>query len=466
MIGKEISHYKILERIGGGGMGVVYKAEDTKLKRPVALKFLPPAFATDSTTKERFIHEAQAASALQHNNICAIHEIDETDDGQMYIVMDCYEGETLKKKLENGKLDVDDAIDIIVQIAEGLKKAHAKGIIHRDTKPGNIIITEDGVAKILDFGLAKFRGQTKITKSGSTVGTVAYMSPEQARGEAVDHRTDIWSLGVILYEMVSGELPFKGDYDQAVVYSILNEKPESLNIEIPDALKTIIEKCLEKNPSDRYQDISYLLVDLKSTKDGSSTVHSGQQAKKIKLKPMVFTIAVLVFIVIGYLYIPFDIFIKTSDGAFEWENSIGILPFDNISNDPEQDYFCEGMTEQIISNLSRLPTLKVIARQSMMKYKDTDKTISEIGEELDVAYVLEGSFRKFEDRIRVTAQLISTKDDFHVWSEDYDREYTELLELQDDVSATIAGSLLKTISGNDRIDAEVMINIIHNLFLS
>jgi serine/threonine protein kinase len=228
MIGQTISHYKILEKLGGGGMGVVYKAEDTKLKRTIALKFLPPVFSFDQEAKKRFINEAQTASSLQQHNICTIHDIDETKDGQIFICMDCYEGETLKKKIERGQIKTDEAIDIILQVAAGLQKAHEKGIIHRDIKPANIFITNEGVVKILDFGLAKLTGQSMMTKMGETVGTIAYMSPEQTRGELVDQRTDIWSLGVVLYEMMTGQLPFKGDYDSAMIYSILNEEPKHL----------------------------------------------------------------------------------------------------------------------------------------------------------------------------------------------------------------------------------------------
>jgi serine/threonine protein kinase/Tfp pilus assembly protein PilF len=450
MIGKTISHYKILERIGGGGMGVVYKAEDTKLKRLVALKFLPPAFATDPTTKERFIHEAQSASALQHNNICAIHEIDETEDGQMYIVMDYYEGETLKLKIEKGKLKIDESMDIAIQIAQGLQKAHEKGIIHRDIKPANIMITTDGEARILDFGLAKFKGQTKITKSGSTVGTVAYMSPEQAKGDEVDNKSDIWSTGVMLYEMQTGKLPFDADYDQALIYSIINEEPEPLNIESPDALKSIIEKCLEKNPSDRYQDASDLLADLNTIKDGTSALQKGKVFTKNKLKPILLTIAVLAVIVIGYLFIPLSVSEKTKVTGTKWDNSIAILPFHDLSREGDQEWFCDGMTEQIISNLAKLPRLKVIARTSVLKFKKTEKTIPEIGKELNVAHILEGSILKFGNRIRVTAQLIKTNDGFHVWSDDFDKEYQELFDIQDEVSEAIATNLLATLSPQDK----------------
>ena len=284
MIGKTISHYKILEKLGGGGMGVVYKAEDLKLDRFVALKFLPPTFTLDEDAKQRFIHEAKAASALEHNNICTIHEIDETDDlpdvagGQIFIVMSCYEGETLKKKIERGPLKIDEAIDLITQIASGLLKAHEQGIVHRDIKPANIFFTNDGVVKILDFGLAKVTGQTQLTQMGSTVGTVSYMSPEQTRGEMVDQRTDIWSLGVVLYEMLTGERPFKGDYEQAVVFSIVNEEPmpvKKVNFDVPAELEEIIDKALRKNTELRYSSTAEMLKDLKAYQDSLRVLGMG-----------------------------------------------------------------------------------------------------------------------------------------------------------------------------------------------
>ena len=267
MIGTTVSHYKILEKIGGGGMGVVYKAHDTRLDRAVALKFLPPELTRDTGARERFIHEAKAASALQHNNICNIHDIEETNDGQLFIVMDCYEGETLKSRISKGQSQIDETLDLAIQVAQGLQKAHEKGIVHRDIKPANILITADGVVKIVDFGLAKLSGQTLLTKSSSTVGTAAYMSPEQARGEKVDHRTDIWSLGVVLYEMLTGKRPFDSEYEQALVYSIVNQEPKpmkELRSELPEAIEKICRRALPKEVKDRYQTAAELLCYLES----------------------------------------------------------------------------------------------------------------------------------------------------------------------------------------------------------
>jgi Tol biopolymer transport system component len=269
MVGKTVSHYTILEQLGGGGMGVVYRAEDTKLKRTVALKFLPPELTRDPDAKERFVHEAQAASALQHPNICVVHDIDETDDGQLFIVMDLYEGGTLKQKIERGPLRIDEALDIAIQVGEGLAEAHEHGIIHRDIKPANILVAKNGVARVVDFGLAKLAGRTLLTKAGTTLGTAAYLSPEQARGEDVDHRTDIWSLGVVLYQMVTGQLPFKGEFENAVIYSILNVEPEpvtSLRTGVPMELERVVRKALQKGPTDRYQHFADMLVDLKGVK--------------------------------------------------------------------------------------------------------------------------------------------------------------------------------------------------------
>lgn len=269
LIGRVISHYRILDRIGAGGMGVVYRAEDTKLGRTVALKFLPPELTRDKKAKQRFIQEARAASAMDHSNICTIFEVDEIEDDQIFISMAYYEGKTLKERIAEGALDLGEAVDIATQIAHGLVKAHTHGIVHRDVKPGNIFITQDREVKIFDFGLAKLAGQLRLTSTGKTMGTVSYMSPEQGRGEETGPQTDIWALGVILYEMVTGSLPFKGDYDVAVMYSIMKEEPapiQSLRSGIPAELEGIVKKALAKNEADRYQDANEVLADLSALK--------------------------------------------------------------------------------------------------------------------------------------------------------------------------------------------------------
>jgi len=253
MIGASVSHYQITEKLGGGGMGVVYKAYDTRLKRHVALKFISSELSHNEDAKNRFIREAQAASALDHPNICNVHEIDQTDGGQLFICMTLYEGDTLKKKIHDGLLPLDEVISIALQVAHGLARAHGAGIFHRDLKPANIMFNEQGELKIVDFGLAKLSGQQDLTKEGTTIGTVAYMSPEQAKGEPTDHRTDQWSFGVILYELVTGVLPFKGDYDQAIIYSVLNEEPEAIQSsrkDVPLELINIVKRCLMKDPKD------------------------------------------------------------------------------------------------------------------------------------------------------------------------------------------------------------------------
>jgi serine/threonine protein kinase/cephalosporin-C deacetylase-like acetyl esterase len=300
MIGQTISHYRIVEELGRGGMGVVYKAEDTKLRRTVALKFLPPSFILDQDAKLRLIREAQAASALQHNNICTIHEIGETDDDRLFICMDFYEGQTLKQRLESGALPWEEAVDVAMQIATGLAKAHQKRIVHRDIKPANIMLTEDGVVKILDFGLAKSADHTRLTIAGSTVGTIAYMSPEQARGEAVDHRTDIWSLGVIAYEMLTGEVLFKGEYEQAVIFSILNEQCDPVNRvrpDVPDPLATIIGKMLQKDQNARFASMKEVVGELSALRSKREKVLGPLQMLK-RLKRPVFAVPLAILLLV------------------------------------------------------------------------------------------------------------------------------------------------------------------------
>jgi serine/threonine protein kinase len=400
MIGQTVSHYRILEKLGEGGMGVVYEAEDTKLKRTVALKFLPPELTRDSQAKARFVQEARAAAALDHPNICPVYEIGEAE-GTTYIVMPCVRGRSLKDRIAAGPLTLEEALDIAEEVAEGLKEAHGRGIVHRDIKPANIMLTDKGQAKIMDFGLAKLTGIADVTKTLAVTGTPAYMSPEQARGETVDQRTDIWSFGATLYEMLSGEMPFGRKGDQALIYSILHEIPESLTRvrpEISVLLDRLVQKALEKDKLFRYQTVAEVLVDLKAVRS------SGQS-------------------------------------ALQQERSIIVLPFENISADPEQDYFCDGMTEELISDLSKIRSLRVISRTSSMIFKGTKKDIPAIAREVHVRYVLEGSVRKAGNNLRITAQLIDAFNDAHLWAEKYGGTLDDVFDIQEKVSQSIVDAL-------------------------
>jgi len=299
MVGQTVSHYKILEHLGGGGMGIVYKARDLKLDRGVALKFLPPEFTRDPEAKQRFMNEAKAASSLQHPNICTIHDIDQTEDGQIFIVMDLYEGETLKGKIERGPTSIDEAVEIALQMARGLAKAHEHGIVHRDIKPANVIVTSDGLVKIVDFGLAKLTGRTMLTKIGSTIGTAAYMSPEQARGEEVDQRTDVWSLGVVLYEMLAGRLPFRGHHESAIIYSILNEECEPLTRlrpDVPDTLAKIVASMLQKEHTLRIGSMTRVLEELSALEPKGAAAPGAIHLLK-RLKRPLFAVPILMLLV-------------------------------------------------------------------------------------------------------------------------------------------------------------------------
>lgn len=391
-----VGKYKILSEVGRGGMGVVYKAKDNRLDRIVALKFLPPDLTSDEEAKKRFIQEAKAAAALNHPHICTIYEIDEADE-QTFISMEYIKGQSLKDKLESSPLTIDEAKDIALQVAAGLKEAHKKGIVHRDIKPANIMINDEGQAKITDFGLAKLSWGVDLTKTSTIMGTVAYMSPEQAKGEEVDHRTDIWSLGAMLYEMLTGERPFEKDQEHALIYSILNENPRpitSLRSDIPSHIEQTVEKALAKKTNERYQEIQELIQDLR-------------------------------------LSISFP----------KAEKSIVVLPFENLSPDPEQEYFCDGMTEEIISDLSKVQTLKVISRSSAMTFKGTKKRINEIAKEVKVQYVLEGSVRKAGNNLRITAQLIEAANDMHLWAEKYSGTLDDVFDIQETVSRSIVEAL-------------------------
>ncbi|UCC39895.1 MAG: protein kinase [Candidatus Aminicenantes bacterium] len=418
-------------------MGVVYKAEDTKLKRTVALKFLPPELTHISEVKERFKREAQAAAALDHPNICTVYEFDEAEE-KTFISMAYIEGQSLKKKIESGPLELDEALRIATQVAEGLRGAHKKGVVHRDIKSTNIMVTEADQAKIMDFGLARVTGGTLVTKEGTTMGTIAYMSPEQARGEEVDHRTDIWSLGVVLYEMFSGQLPFRGEHDQAVVYSILNEQPKpvtELYAEIPMSIEQVVGKALEKDPDKRYQQIEELVDDLKSISEGIVPEEIKARLRKAKLLKR--KRAILYAGTAGFLILMTVIILGLFTGRAEAIDSIAVLPLENLSGDPEQDPIAEGIHDALITDLAGLGLKRVIARSTVMRFKGQDTPPKKIAQELNVKRLITGTVVSSGDRVRVTAQLINPTTEAQEWAQNYERDLRDILSLQNEIVSAI-----------------------------
>ena len=438
MIGQKISHYRILEKLGEGGMGVVYKAEDTRLKRIVALKFLPPIFSTDKEAQQRFIHEAQAASALNHTNICSIHTIEEFEKEQ-FIDMEFVEGKTLGVLLKEKVLTLMEVVNTALQIAEGLNAAHKKGIVHRDIKPDNIMLTDDRHVKIMDFGLAKLKGSSTLTKLHTTLGTLSYMSPEQARGEEVDQRTDIFSLGAVVYEMITGRRPFSGEHEAVIMYSIMNESPEPLaryKADLPDETQRVIDKALAKDRDKRYQHVDELLVDLralqKNLEMGRSISAVNAPLQMTKHKRFLYgsaAIIVVVAVVLGVI----SFLLPTSEVL----DSVAVLPLENRSGDSNQEYFCDGMTDAVITELQKIKSLRIISWTSVRKYKKSDKSLPEIAKELGVKAVVEGSVLREGETVRINVQLIQASPEKHMWANAFDRSMRNILALQSEVAQAI-----------------------------